>query len=96
MGTKALTSAIILAGGTGSRFKHPGGKQTVQIGDKPMLTWSVKAFDASDNVAEIVLVCPKEKQDEYYSVAVEPYEIKTPIKMAEAGTIRQESALHFL
>ncbi len=96
MGTKALTSAIILAGGTGSRFKHPGGKQTVQIGDKPMLTWSVKAFDASSNIAEIVLVCPKEKQEEYFSVAIEPYEIKTPVKLAEAGSIRQESALRGL
>ena len=96
MATKALTSAIILAGGTGSRFKHPGGKQTVQIGDKPMLTWSIKAFDASSNVAEIVLVCPKEKQDEYYSVAIEPFEIQKPIKLAEAGLIRQESALHGL
>lgn len=96
MATKALTSAIILAGGTGSRFKHPGGKQTVQIGDKPMLTWSIKAFDASENVAEIVVVCPKNKQDEYYDIAIEPFSIQTPIKLAEAGSIRQESALHGL
>ena len=96
MSTKALTSAIILAGGTGSRFKHPGGKQTVLIGDKPMLTWSIKAFDASENVAEIVLVCPEDKRDEYFSVAVEPYAIKTPIKIADAGAIRQESAFHGL
>ena len=85
MATKALTSAIILAGGTGSRFKHPGGKQTVQIGDKPMLTWSIKAFDASANIAEIVLVCPKEKQDEYFRIAVEPYAIQKPLKLAESG-----------
>lgn len=96
MATKALTSAIILAGGSGTRFKKPGGKQTVVLGDKPMLTWSLKAFDNSENIAEIILVCPKEKQDEYMSIAVEPFNIKKPVKLAEAGMIRQESALHGL
>ncbi|MDO4841754.1 MAG: 2-C-methyl-D-erythritol 4-phosphate cytidylyltransferase [Phoenicibacter congonensis] len=96
MGTKALASAIILAGGSGTRFKHPGGKQTVIIGDKPMLTWSLKAFDDSQNIAEMIVVCPKDKQDEYVSVAIEPFQFKTPIKLAEAGTIRQESAFHGL
>ncbi len=96
MGTKALASAIILAGGSGTRFKKPGGKQTVLIGDKPMLTWSLKAFDNSENIAEMIVVCPKEKQDEYVNVAIEPYQFKTPIKLAEAGAIRQESAFHGL
>ncbi len=96
MSAKQTTSAIILAGGTGSRFHRQGGKQTIDIGGKPMLTWSIEAFDRSDHIGEIILVCPEDRQEEFYNLVVSPYSIKTPVKTAPAGAIRQESALHGL
>ncbi len=51
------TAAIILAGGTGERFGKEGGKQLVEIGGKPILTWSVEAFDAVGDIGLIVIVC---------------------------------------
>ena len=86
------TAAIILAGGTGERFGNEGGKQLVEIGGKPILTWSVEAFDAVGDIGLIVIVCPAERQGEYLSKAVDPFSFATPIVIAAAGSTRQESA----
>ena len=86
------TAAIILAGGTGERFGKEGGKQLVEIGGKPILTWSVEAFDAVGDIGLIVIVCPAERQGEYLSKAVDPFSFATPIMVAAAGSTRQESA----
>ena len=86
------TAAIILAGGTGERFGKEGGKQLVEIGGKPILTWSVEAFDAVGDIGLIVIVCPSERQGEYLSKAVDPFSFATPIVVAAAGSTRQESA----
>ena len=86
------TAAIILAGGTGERFGKEGGKQLVEIGGKPIPTWSVEAFDAVGDIGLIVIVCPAERQGEYLSKAVDPFSFATPIVVAAAGSTRQESA----
>lgn len=86
------TAAIILAGGTGERFGKEGGKQLVEIGGKPILTWSVEAFDAVGDIGLIVIVCPAERQGEYLSKAVDSFSFATPIVVAAAGSTRQESA----
>lgn len=86
------TAAIILAGGTGERFGKEGGKQLVEIGGKPILTWSVEAFDAVGDIGLIVIVCPAERQGEYLSKAVDPFSFATPIVVAAASSTRQESA----
>ncbi len=86
------TAAIVLAGGSGERFGHEGGKQLVEISGRPMLTWSIAAFDAVEDVGEIVVVCPQDRADEYRARAIDPYPFVTPITMAPAGTTRQESA----
>ena len=86
------TAAIILAGGTGERFGNEGAKQLVEIGGKPIHTWSVEAFDAVGDIGLIVIVCPAERQGEYLSKAVDPFSFATPIVVAAAGSTRQESA----
>ncbi|MCR2034333.1 2-C-methyl-D-erythritol 4-phosphate cytidylyltransferase [Adlercreutzia mucosicola] len=86
------TAAIILAGGTGERFGKEGGKQLVEIAGKPILTWSAEAFDAVGDVGLIVVVCPEERMREYLSRAIDPFPFVTPVVLAPAGSIRQESA----
>lgn len=86
------TAAIILAGGQGERFGRSGGKQLVEIAGKPMLTWSAEAFDAVGDVGLIVIVCPEDRKQEYLRKAIDPYPFVTPIVLAPAGSIRQESA----
>ena len=86
------TAAIILAGGTGERFGKEGGKQLVEIAGKPILTWSAEAFDAVGDVGLIVIVCPEERMREYLARAIDPFPFVTPVVLAPAGSIRQESA----
>ncbi len=89
---KAKTAAIVLAGGTGERFRRDGGKQIVEIAGRPTLSWSIMAFDATADVSLIVVVCPRERMEEYWALAIDPHEFVTPIVMAPAGATRQESA----
>lgn len=89
---KNFASAIILAGGSGTRFGLEGGKMLVDIKGKPVLTWSILAYDAAQSVGEIVLVCPENRMTEYMEIAVAPYNISTPVKVVSSGELRQESA----
>ena len=86
------TAAIILAGGSGDRFGHEGGKQLVEIAGKPILTWSAEAFDSVGDVGLIVIVCPEERHEEYLKCAVDPFPFVTPVTVAPSGPSRQESA----
>ena len=86
------TAAVILAGGTGERFGHPGGKQLLELLGKPILTWSAEAFDAVADVGLIVIVAPESRMDEYCRIAIDAFPFVTPVVMAAAGAIRQESS----
>lgn len=93
-GSSATTAAVILAGGSGDRFGHPGGKQVFEIGGRPLLSWSLTAFDATPEVGLIVVVCHPDRVDEYRACAVDPFEYDTPVIMVAGGEIRQESAFN--
>lgn len=88
---EAPVCAIIVSGGTGSRFGNPGGKQLVDIDGRPLMSWSIAAFDASALVGHIVVVCPMGRHDEVQRRAIEPYGFQTPISYADAGPTRQAS-----
>ncbi len=88
----AKTAAIVLAGGSGERFGHDGGKQIVEIAGRPTLSWSIMAFDATEDVGIIVVVCPEDRMQEYWALAIDQHDFVTPIVMAPSGASRQESA----
>jgi 2-C-methyl-D-erythritol 4-phosphate cytidylyltransferase len=87
------TAAVILAGGMGERFGSAEGKQLFELHGKPILTWSAEAFDVVSDVGLIVIVAPEERMEEYCRKAVDGFPFVTPVVMAQAGTIRQESSL---
>ena len=53
-------SAVIVAGGTGSRMGRP--KQMLPLGGKPVVVCSILAFRACACVKEIIVVTPKENR----------------------------------
>lgn len=83
--------AVIASGGTGSRFGNPGGKQLVNVAGWPMVTWSVMAFDRSAYVGHIVVVCPPRRRLEMKRLAIDPFDIRTPVTFADSGATRQDS-----
>ena len=89
--TRARGCAIIVAGGSGTRFGNPGGKLLIDVAGKPLITWTLEAFDAASRVERIVVVCPPEKTDEMHRAAVAPFGFATPIAFAPSGAERQDS-----
>ena len=94
VGKKADVAVVIVAGGNGERLGRPGGKQIMPILGRPLLTWSLQAFDAVSQVGYIVVVAPESRIEEYRALAIEPYDIVTPIDVVPCGQLRQESALN--
>lgn len=87
----APVCAVVVAGGSGQRFGNPGGKQLVNVAGRPLMSWSIRAFDRSDKVGHIVVVCPAERRAEMRRLAISPYSYNTPISFADAGDTRQDS-----
>ena len=57
------TAAIIVAGGQGIRFGGKVRKQYLLLAGRPILWWSLQAFEKSPSIGEIVLVVPAEDTD---------------------------------
>lgn len=83
--------AIIVSGGSGSRFGNPGGKQLMEVAGRPLMSWCIEAFDRAPSVGHIVVVCPAAQTDEVRRRAIEPLGLATPITFAPAGATRQDS-----
>ena len=52
------TAAIIVAGGKGLRYGGPVRKQYLPLGGRPIVWWSLSAFERSPSIFSIVLVVP--------------------------------------
>lgn len=87
----ARTCAIVVAGGVGRRFGRADGKQLVNVAGRPLMTWSLAAFDACEPVQHIVVVAPADRADEMRVRAVDPFGFETPVTFAAAGATRQDS-----
>ena len=85
------TSAIILAGGTGTRMMHEKTKQLIRICGKTVLERTVDAFSKSDLVDEIIVVTRLEEADEVKTL-LDIHTSTKPIKVAIGGKCRAESA----
>mgnify|MGYP004489964183 FL=1 len=55
-----FSSAVIVAGGSGSRMGRP--KQMLPLGGKPVLVRTVEAFLQTPEIKEIVVVTPPENR----------------------------------
>jgi 2-C-methyl-D-erythritol 4-phosphate cytidylyltransferase len=60
-------AAVIVGGGSGNRYG--GDKLTALIAGKPVITWTMQAFQAVPSIESIVLVVPQGREAEFRSVA---------------------------
>lgn len=88
----ADVSAVIVAGGSGTRFGNPDGKQLMNVAGRPLMSWCLEAFDRAPSIGVIVVVCPAERTKRVQNLAVEPFGITTPIVFAASGETRQDSS----
>ena len=90
------TSVIILAAGKGKRMGANKNKQFIEIMNKPILYYTIKAFENNDSIDEIVLVASKEEISYCKAQIVEKYSFKKVLKIIEGGKERQNSVLNGL
>ena len=84
-------SAIILAGGSGSRMNSSVTKQRMMLGNISVLRRCVLAFEKCSEVDEIIVVA---KESEINEIRVELADIAKLSKVVPGGASRAESAMN--
>ena len=82
-----MNSAIILAGGRGSRISSDIPKQFLQVYNKRIIDFSIQAFEKNKNIDEIILVINKNWINQF------KHEYKNYI-LVEGGKYRSDSSLN--
>lgn len=89
------TTAIILAAGTGKRMKSSTAKQYLLLSGKPIIYYSLKAFEES-TVDEIILVVGNNEIEYCENSLVKKYNFKKVTRIIEGGKERYHSVYHGL
>lgn len=90
MTKKPRMAAMIVAAGKGSRMKTDCPKQFILMQERPILYYTISAFEQSD-IDEIVIVTSKEYMEYVKEEIVEKYKFKKVSMVVEGGAERYES-----
>jgi 2-C-methyl-D-erythritol 4-phosphate cytidylyltransferase len=85
-----MNTAVILAGGVGSRMGVDRPKQYLVVENKPIIVYCLEIFEKHNNIDKIVIVVSDELKD-YVIENVEKYNISKVCGYAPAGRTRQHS-----
>ncbi|SHL81782.1 2-C-methyl-D-erythritol 4-phosphate cytidylyltransferase [Anaerocolumna jejuensis DSM 15929] len=88
-------SAILLAGGSGKRMQSDIPKQYMLLGEKPVLCYSLAAFDQS-RVDEIILVANKNDMEYLNDKILKQYPAEKPVHLVPGGEERYYSVYNGL
>lgn len=83
-------SAIILAAGKGLRLGADISKSLVLVNSKPLISYSLEAFNCNSLIGDIVIVANKENW-EAISILLNRFHIKKPFQLVKGGLLRQDS-----
>lgn len=87
--------AVILASGSGARFGTKLPKQFVRLAGKPVIQYTIEAFEAANVIDEIVIVTKEEFVDYVYEI-VNAQTFKKVTKVIVGGAERYDSTLSAL
>lgn len=91
-----MISAIILAGGTGQRMGIKGlPKQFLELYGKPIICYTLSAFQECACIDEIIIPCNKDWVD-HMKELVEKYNFTKVTKVVDGGSDRQSSMVNGL
>ncbi len=91
-----MNTAIILAAGTGSRMKSPIKKQYMKLCGKPLVYYSLKAFNDCTSIDNIIIVTGEEEIDYIRKELVEKYEFNKVSNIVAGGRERYNSVYNGL
>lgn len=90
-----MVSAIVLAGGRGSRMGSVQSKQYINLNGKPILYYTLKQFIRNDLIDKIILVVPEDEKDYCKNEVLNKYELIID-DLVSGGKERQESVYNAL
>ena len=90
-----MVSAIILAGGRGTRMGSKISKQYIEINDKPILYYTLKKFIDCKLIHNITLVLPKDEIEYCKTEILKKYSLKVD-NIVAGGLERQDSVCNAL
>ena len=82
--------AIVLAGGAGTRLHASENKVYLPVAGRPLLAWSLEAFDRSDSIDRIVLVI-READTERANDMLAAHPVRKLDTIVPGGSTRHES-----
>ena len=85
------TTAIVLAAGKGSRMKSDIKKQYMLLSGKPVVCYSIDAFERCPSVDEIILVCNQGEEEQCRRQIVEKYHYNKVTGIVAGGKERYHS-----
>lgn len=85
------SGAIIVAGGTGTRFGRAGGKQLAPLAGRPVVAWTLDAIAATAEIDHIVLVCHEQMASEFLAVVGEQPDLGDRLSVVPGGATRGAS-----
>lgn len=88
--------AIIVAAGKGKRMKSNINKQFINIEGKPVLYYSIDAFNRNPLIDSIVVVCGRDEIEYCRENVVKKYGLDKVVKIVEGGRERQNSVFNGL
>jgi 2-C-methyl-D-erythritol 4-phosphate cytidylyltransferase len=84
---------VIAAAGSGERLGAGGPKALVEVAGRPLLIWSLAAFDAAESIAEIVVAAPPGSEGRIETLAGEH---GIQVRAAPGGEHRSRSVANAL
>lgn len=87
---------VIVAAGKGVRMGNKLSKQFIEIHNRPLLYYTLKAFMDCDIIDRIVLVVSKQEMDFCKVEIIDKYNFGDHLILVEGGTERQESVYNGL
>lgn len=84
-------AAVVPAGGRGDRMGNPVPKQFLQLGDVPLLVHSLRVFESSQTVCEIILVVPENEVAHCREQLVSEFGLSKVSRVVNGGARRQDS-----
>ena len=88
-------TAVVVAGGMGTRMNSSVPKQFMLLGGRPVVQWSLECFASLDLVDEIILVLPADRIEEGRAL-LRGFVPGQPFNLVAGGERRQDSVMNGL
>ena len=90
-----MNIALIVAGGSGKRMGIDTPKQFIKVHDKPLLAYTVEAFNNHEYIDAIIIVCHEDYLHEVEGY-IHHYALDKVISVIKGGETRQQSVFNGL